>query len=429
MKKVTVLVPFFNSEEYLEECIQSILNQSLKEMEVICLDDGSTDRSAQIAEKYAKRDMRLRLIRKKNTGYGNTMNIGMEEAEGEYIAIVESDDWIKPMMLETLVKLADTYQLDMIKSDFCCFKNRPGGEDEVEPIHLCNNFKDYDQVFCPSEKLSSFFAPINTWSGIYRREFIKKYGIKHNETPGASYQDNGFWFQTFIYARRAMFHYEPFYMNRRDNMNSSVYSPNKVYAICEEYDFIDEIIQKMGTRGERFRGIYGYHRYMNYLSTLKRIADKYKQEFLIQFQQDYLKALKAGEVNESYFSAVIRNEIHSIIESPQDYYNRLNAWRTILEGAEEIIIYGAGNIGQQVYQMICDSKCNEKVKCFAVSYPCRPDSYARKPIICIDEISYHPKKTLIIVAVKKESRFNIEIKQKLHQLGYKNYIEMENGLI
>ena len=79
---------------------------------------------------------------------------------------------------------------------------------------------------------------INTWCGIYKRDFIEKYHIRHNETPGASFQDNGFWFQTFMFAKTAYFMDTPFYMNRRDNPNSSVKNKEKVYAIKNEYDLL-----------------------------------------------------------------------------------------------------------------------------------------------------------------------------------------------
>ena len=85
---------------------------------------------------------------------------------------------------------------------------------------------------------------MNTWSGIYKREFLEQHHIRHNETPGASFQDNGFYFQTFVYAKRAMIVDKPYYMNRRDNPNSSVNNREKVYCCNVEYDYIREILMK-----------------------------------------------------------------------------------------------------------------------------------------------------------------------------------------
>ena len=99
MIKVSVLVPIYNVEKYLDKCLQSLCNQTLQEMEIICINDGSTDSSRQIIERYAKIDKRIVVIDKKNTGYGNSMNVGLDRASGEYIGIVESDDFIEPDMM------------------------------------------------------------------------------------------------------------------------------------------------------------------------------------------------------------------------------------------------------------------------------------------------------------------------------------------
>ena len=100
--KVSIIIPVCNVEVYLRECIESALNQTLKEIEIICVNDGSTDGSLRILKEYAAKDKRVKIIDKENAGYGHTMNIGMDMAQGEYIAILESDDYILPNMMQTL---------------------------------------------------------------------------------------------------------------------------------------------------------------------------------------------------------------------------------------------------------------------------------------------------------------------------------------
>ena len=102
MAKVSVIVPVYNVQEYLAECMESILTQTLQDIEIICVDDGSTDRCVEMLDDYARQDQRVKVIHKSNTGYGNTMNVGMRAAEGEYIGIVESDDRILPNFYERL---------------------------------------------------------------------------------------------------------------------------------------------------------------------------------------------------------------------------------------------------------------------------------------------------------------------------------------
>lgn len=103
--KVSIVVPVYNVEKYLRECLDSLLAQKLKDIEIIVVNDGSTDSSADIAAEYAARDSRVRLISKENEGYGKTMNRGFSEARGEYVGIVESDDFADPACSRTCTSL------------------------------------------------------------------------------------------------------------------------------------------------------------------------------------------------------------------------------------------------------------------------------------------------------------------------------------
>ena len=93
MPKISVIVPIYNSEKYLQECLNSIVSQTLNDIEIILVDDGSTDSSPQICDEYAKRDSRIKVIHKENAGMGVSYNMGMDSAQGEYIGFIESDDF------------------------------------------------------------------------------------------------------------------------------------------------------------------------------------------------------------------------------------------------------------------------------------------------------------------------------------------------
>ena len=94
MAKVSIIVPTYNVENYLVECLESIVNQTLKDIEIICIDDGSTDNSGKILDEYAQKDSRIKVIHKENAGYGKAMNLGLDNATGEYIGFVDSDDFV-----------------------------------------------------------------------------------------------------------------------------------------------------------------------------------------------------------------------------------------------------------------------------------------------------------------------------------------------
>ena len=118
MTKVSVLVPIYNVEKYLDECLASLAKQTLKDIEIICINDGSTDNSPKILQKYAKKYPNFIVINKQNSGYGDSMNKGLEKATGEYISIVESDDFIESDAFEKLYKLAHETKADIVKANY-----------------------------------------------------------------------------------------------------------------------------------------------------------------------------------------------------------------------------------------------------------------------------------------------------------------------
>ena len=131
MPKISILVPVYNTKKYLKKCLSSIINQTFLDMEIICMDDGSTDGSGRILDWFAKQDPRIRVIHKKNTGYGNTMNQAFALAEGNYIGIVESDDYVVSSMYENLYQAIESDQLDFVKSDFYRLWDREDGTEKL----------------------------------------------------------------------------------------------------------------------------------------------------------------------------------------------------------------------------------------------------------------------------------------------------------
>ena len=320
MAKVSIIIPTYNVEMYLVECMESVIHQTLKDIEIICINDGSTDGSLEILKSYAQKDDRIVLVDKENGGYGIAMNIGLEKATGEYIGIVEPDDFVKLDMYESLYQIAKDNDLDFVKADFYSFKRTD--EDDMNMVYnrLSKNPEDYNKVFNPSEDTEAIRYIMNTWSGIYKKEFIEKHHIRHNETPGASFQDNGFWFQTFIFATRAMIVDKPYYMNRRDNPNSSVHNREKVYCMNIEYDHIRDILMEHPELWERFKGMYWYKKYNNYIGTIRRIGMEYRREFVERFSAEFKRGLEKKELDPSVFSVAAWKKIQVVAAEPDTFY-------------------------------------------------------------------------------------------------------------
>ena len=224
-------------------------------------------------------------------------------------------------MYEDLYKVAKDSDLDFVKADFYRFQRGETGNMYLVYNHLSKNLEDYNKLFNPSETPEALLYIMNTWSGIYKRDFIEKYGIRHNETPGASFQDNGFWFQTFVYGKRAMIIDTPYYRNRRDNPNSSVKNPEKVYCMNVEYDHIRDILMKDEEIWERFKYMYSVKKLHNYFATIRRISDEFKEEYIGRISEEFKRAQVKGELKEEVFDEKLWKQLQLLMASPKKFYH------------------------------------------------------------------------------------------------------------
>ncbi|MGI6238916.1 MAG: glycosyltransferase family 4 protein, partial [Christensenellales bacterium] len=177
----------------------------------------------------------------------------------------------------------------------------------------------YNRVVNPFEDATPFFFTMNTWSGIYKRAFLEAHDIRHNETPGASYQDSGFWFLSFSWARRLYFLDRPFYMYRQDNPGSSINDKRKVYCVCDEYDYIYAFLEEHPAFMKAYKFMLTYRRYYSYMFAFARIGAQFRYDFVMRFHEDFVRHRARGELDQTLFS---RNEwanLWLLMEDPEAF--------------------------------------------------------------------------------------------------------------
>ena len=294
MTKVSVLVPIYNVEQYLPECLDSLCVQTLKNIEIICINDGSTDASGAILDEYAKNNSNIVVINKKNSGYGDSMNRGLEAATGEYIGIVESDDYIDANGFEKLYELAKKTDADIVKANYYYHS------DDKDEIHEVVKNQKLNKAITISDDYNILIEEPGIWSAIYRRDFLNDNKIRFRTTPGASYQDTGFFFKTACAAKKIVYTKNAYLHYRTDNANSSVKSLEKVNYVVEEYADIEKYLEKCDITDEVKYTIQAA-KFGAFHWNLQRLPKDLAQEFIVTIKNDFAKADKAGLLQKKYF--------------------------------------------------------------------------------------------------------------------------------
>jgi len=321
--KVSIIMPSLNVGPYIEECVDSVLAQTLKEIEVICVDAGSTDGTLEKLQAYEQKDPRVHVVLSDRKSYGYQVNLGFDHAHGEYLGIVETDDFAEPDMFEKLYTAAKRDDLDVCKAGFYFYWSKPEVKNEPSPIA---SEVMASRVFCP---LTDFRAPLeqvdffnikpSIWSAIYRRSFIEEQGIRLNETPGASFQDTAFNFKVYALAKRVRLLTDCVLHYRQDNEQSSINNPGKVYCLCDEYQVIDEFLDSHPELKGKLEGIKVRLKYDGYIWNVNRLDESLKMEFLERASQEFKHELEMGYADRECFVTYKWKAFLLIIQDPAKF--------------------------------------------------------------------------------------------------------------
>lgn len=355
MCKVSVIMPSLNVVKYIAKCVDSVINQTLREIEIIFVDAGSTDGTLEILQSYMDKDCRIRLIRSDRKSYGYQINLGLSAARGEYVGIVETDDWIEADAYETLYHCADRFKPDYVRGIAKCFKEV--GKD-LSYGWLFNMFpkdfyKENDGIIHinPQQQYDILLKDIFLWNGIYNRNFLR--GIKLNETAGAAYQDVGFLSQMYYRATKAVYIDKVVYYYRKDNEDCSSYSKNAFRYLTQEYRFVyghitpDDNIWRLWNDARYFHQIYSRFILMAETGTYWESAIPYIQEMYDYFcgKQEVIAFL--GKIQKEGFELFIESPVKLYEFLRENYVKKCIIWEKFLQKLEDkkVILFGAGKRG------------------------------------------------------------------------------------
>ena len=242
--KISVIIPVYNSSTYLRKCLDSVVNQTLKDIEIIVINDGSTDDSKNIIEEYTGKYKNIIFIDQENKGIGKTRNIGIKRATGEYITFVDSDDYIKENMLEEYYKYAKKHNLDLVIGSYIKKINNK------EIIFENNKFKTGNVKTTPQILYLIEYGP---WAKLYKREMLTNNNIYFDEKR--KYEDMPFVSKTLLKSKLIGQITEPYYYYIIHNNSETTTMDKRVFDI---------------------------------LDILKEIKDYYKREYYLRDELDYV---------------------------------------------------------------------------------------------------------------------------------------------
>lgn len=320
MPRVSVVVPVYNVERYLPRCLDSLMAQTLEDVEFVCVNDGSTDSSLELLRYAEAQDGRFRVIDKPNAGYGHTINLGIAEARGTYVGIVESDDFVEPDMFERLLARAESDDLDVVRANYWLYWSTPEERDEL--VDLCRE-ELCGRAFDPRELNEPFFFPPALWSMLVRRDLIVSNGLRLLETPGASFQDTSFSFKIWACARRAALVHDAVLHYRQDNESSSINSRDKAHFVCREYAEVERFVLE-DARDPRLMPIAQKRKYDAYTWNLTRIDASLRLEFARRASEELGAALERGWLDTRLFSPNERRALKVLLGSPETFVVRVS---------------------------------------------------------------------------------------------------------
>lgn len=295
MVKVSVIVPVYNVENYLKECMDSIVNQTLRDIEIICINDGSADNSLAILESYAKYDDRIKIISQENKGVGAVKNFALDQELGDYVYFIDSDDYLDLNALEKLYNNAISNDSDLVFFKIARFDGDGNVNYSLPGFDFESIFGEVDYnnfTFTYSDVkpyvMNTSFA---TWIKLYKRSFLDKYDDL-TFPEGLAFEDVSFHIKVMIYASKISFVPEFLYFYR-SNPNSIMHNASNGFDIFKVCDIVEDFLMESKLYGE-FKDEFDFFKIAQILS---KIISTGSEEYF-QLAKEELSKIKISSTNE-----------------------------------------------------------------------------------------------------------------------------------
>lgn len=302
MIKVSIIMPVYNSEKYISMAVESVINQTMTEWELLLVNDGSSDKSLEICKEYAKKDARIRVFTHENHGISYTRNIGLKEAKGEYVAFIDNDDEYMPTLLEEVYKCAKENSAEFVKYGYKTVEdwNHDLDSARIRTFRKSEKVTADDQI--DSEKLNilrvdGFFNMV--WNGIYKNDFLKEHNILFDEEIVRGYEDWLFNYELYPLCKIAYVMSDVMYIHyqRGTHSTSSNFHPNQILGCTRAMKLEYEMIKNLEKRWNK--DLKWNNRAMEYFIEFLLLFERPKCEITFNEEKKYIESfLKEKEMQD-----------------------------------------------------------------------------------------------------------------------------------
>lgn len=331
--KVSVIIPVYNTAEYLEECLDSVANQTLRETEIICVNDGSTDNSLNVLEEYAKRDSRIKIISQPNQGQGAARNRALDIAQGKYVYFMDSDDFIDLGTLKTTYDVCEEKSLDFAMFQLINYDDatREFYDEEYYNMEKLSN-RVGGKVFSHEDISELMFSlAVSPCNRLFNREFLEKANARFPE--GLKFEDNVFYYRVFLQAKRIYFIERHMYKRRRRQNSTTGLSNSQHIDVLEISDMVFDLFRDFGLFDEFECGLYNY-KISNVFLWFRKIKREYRDEFYYRIKENFRPLEENSQLYQKYYSVssyenriLLENIMNSTTPEEFDELEEKSRWK------------------------------------------------------------------------------------------------------
>lgn len=311
---VSVIVPVYNAETFLRECLDSIVKQPLKDLEIICVDDGSADGSLAILREYEAQDSRFKILAQENQFAGVARNHGMAVASGRYYAFIDADDYYLPNALSRMFDLCEQYKLDYIKAGYYRTENGKKPYDTPYTSNKSVDEKDLERILSfPADMNSLRKVPDVPWNGMYRASFLKKNEIIFNNFRVMN--DHSFFVNCVIHAKRAMI-IDDHVVCYRVNQAASLVGIRHKHFQCQidNYYLVHRMVKNLDQPQKRRLLQREVHEIFHWYSKLYPVADDFYRKQMYSQLRAFIRDFDENDVGQSFLRSMPSNELYDSIK-------------------------------------------------------------------------------------------------------------------